>query len=82
MSRKDRLEFLEKKLDTILREISLSIFELSSHDFDFYNDTNYKCNYLRELINDLQDTNDEICDILDRFFETTGEYPETKHYGT
>lgn len=79
--RKERLEFLENRLDIILRTIAETSFRVNSSDFDFYNETNYNANKLRELANDLQETNDEICDILDRYFDTTGEYPDTKHYG-
>ena len=78
---KERLEFLEKKLDLILRQITEITYDLNSHDFDFYNETNHHANALRELAGDLQDTNDEFCDILDRHFDTTGTYPDTKHYG-
>lgn len=79
--RKERLEFLENRLDIILRTIAETSFRVNSSDFDFYNETNYNANKLRELANDLQETNDEICDILDMFFGATGEYPDTKHYG-
>jgi len=82
MSRKEQLEFLEKKLELILREISEITCELNSPEFDFYNETHFKCNHLHELTTELQDVNDDICDILDYYFDMTGEYPTTKHYGT
>ena len=76
-----KLDALEHKLELICEEIAHASFRINSSDFDFYNDTNYNANFLRELANDLQETNDEICDILDMFFDTTGSYPDTKHYG-
>lgn len=77
--RKERLEFLEKKLDLILRQISEITCDLNSPDFDFYNETNHHANALRELAGDLQDTNDEFCDILDWYHDMTGRYPVTKY---
>lgn len=79
--RKLRLEWLENRLEMILREIAETSFRVNSSNFDFYNKTNYYATMLRELASDLQNTNDEICDILDWFKETAGLYPVTKHYG-
>lgn len=79
--RKERLEFLENRLEMILRAIAETSFRVNSSDFDFYNETNYHANKLRELASDLQETNDEICDILDWYFDMTFTYPETKYYG-
>lgn len=79
--RKERLEFLENRLDIILIGIARESFRVNSSNFDFYNETNYIANQLRELASDLQNTNDEICDILDWYFDMAGEYPDTKHYG-
>lgn len=79
--RKERLEFLEKKLGLILTAIAEASFQVNSIDFDFYNETNHVANALRELASELQNTNDDICDILDWYFDATGEYPDTKHYG-
>lgn len=80
MNRAERLECLEKKLELICTQIAETSFKLNSSDFDFYNETNYYANALRELANDLQETNDDICDILDYYFDMTGDYPQTKHY--
>lgn len=79
--RKERLELLEKQLELILTAIAEASFSVNSSDFDFYNETDRVANALRELASNLQDTNDDICDILDYYFDTTGEYPDTKHYG-
>lgn len=78
---KERLEQLEHELERICTEIAHQSFTLNACDFDFYNETNFVANNLRELASNLQDTNDEICEILDRHFDTTGTYPDTKHYG-
>lgn len=80
MNRTERLEFLEKKLELICKGIAEISFKINSHDFDFYNETNSCANALRELAGELQNTNDDICDILDYYFDQTGEYPVTKHY--
>lgn len=74
------LDELEHKLELICTEIANTSFRVNSSDFDFYNETNHIAKKLHILANDLEETNDEICDILDYFFDTTGEYPDTKHY--
>ena len=75
------LDDLEHKLELICTEIANASFKVNSSDFDFYNETNYIAKKLHILANDLEETNDEICDILDRSFDATGQYPDTKHYG-
>lgn len=76
-----RLDALEHELERICTAIAHQSFRLNACDFDFYNETNCIANNLRELASELQNTNDEICEILDRHFDTTGTYPDTKHYG-
>lgn len=78
---KIKLDDLEHKLELICTEIANTSFRVNSSDFDFYNETNYITKKLHILANELDETNDEICDILDRFFDATGEYPDTKYYG-
>lgn len=80
MNRAERLECLESKLELICKQIAETSFKINSMDFDFYNETNYYATALRELADELQNTNDDICDILDYYFDQTGEYPVTKHY--
>lgn len=75
------LDALEHKLELICEEIAHVSFRVNSTDFDFYNETDDIATKLHILANNLKETNDDICDILDRFFDTTGKYPDTKHYG-
>lgn len=79
--RQIELDVLESRLESTLKQIAEISFKLNSHDFDFYNETNYYANFLRTMANDLQEVNDDICDILDYYFDATGEYPDTKYYG-
>ena len=76
-----KLDALEHELELICKQIAETSFRVNSMDFDFYNETNYVANDLRALAYALQETNDMICDILDMFLDTTGKYPDTKHYG-
>lgn len=75
------LDELEHTLELICAEIANTSFRVNSSDFDFYNETNHIAKKLHILANDLEETNDDICDILDWYFNATGQYPDTKHYG-